>query len=168
MTLHRVLIGIGSNIEREYHTRQAYHVLNQHFHNVKVSSVYDCPAVGFEGPGFYNWVASVETSLNLEETYQLFKQIEAEFGRKNWHKTPCSRTMDLDLLCFDNQVCQSPVVLPRPEILARAFVLRPLAELVPEELHPVTGETYEAHWQQFDRTSQPIKPIAFEWSSTQA
>lgn len=168
MTVHRVLIGVGSNIEREYHTRQAYQLLNQHFTNVRASSVYDCPAVGFDGPGFYNWVASVETTLNLLETYHLFKQIEAQFGRKNWHKTPCSRTMDLDLLCFDDQVCNTPVVLPRPEMLERAFVLRPLAEMIPEERHPLTGHTYESHWQQFDQASQPIQPIAFEWSSSQA
>ena len=59
MSLHQVFIGIGSNIEREFHTREAYRVLHQYFDNVVVSPVYDCPAEGFDGPGFYNWVALV-------------------------------------------------------------------------------------------------------------
>lgn len=59
---------------------QVYYVFNQYFYNVKVFSVYDCFVVGFEGLGFYNWVVSVEILLSFEEIYQLFKQIEVEFG----------------------------------------------------------------------------------------
>ena len=75
VSLHRVYIGIGSNIEREFHTREAYRVLQQYFDEVVVSPVYDCPAQGFDGPGFYNWVARVDTSLSLQAIYQLFKQL---------------------------------------------------------------------------------------------
>ena len=167
VSLHQVFIGIGSNIEREFHTREAYRLLHQYFDNVLVSPVYDCPAEGFDGPGFYNWVARVDTSLSLEAIYQLFKQLEAEYGRKDWYKKHCSRTMDLDLLCFDQMVCDAPVTLPRAEILQRAFVLRPLADIAPDMRHPVVGKTFSQLWQAFDHSKQPTTPIDFTWSSPQ-
>lgn len=168
MSRHKVFIGVGSNIEREFHTRKAYRLLHQYFATVVVSPVYECPALGFEGPGFYNWVARVETRLSLSAIHQLFKQLEAEHGRKDWYKKNCSRTMDLDLLCYDQQVTSHPVVLPRAEILERAFVLKPLADIAPNEVHPVTGKTYLQLWQAFDQASQPIQPVAFKWSSSSA
>ncbi|GGF69009.1 2-amino-4-hydroxy-6-hydroxymethyldihydropteridine diphosphokinase [Alteromonas lipolytica] len=165
--MSQVFIGVGSNIDREFHTREAYRLLHQQFNNVVVSSVYECPAVGFEGPGFYNWVARVDTTLSLSAIHQLFKQLEAEYGRKDWHKQNCSRTMDLDLLCFDQCICESPVALPRPEILKRAFVLRPLAEIAPDVCHPVAGKTFLQLWQAFDQSKQLTTPIDFNWSSPQ-
>lgn len=168
MNQHQLLIGIGSNIDPEFHTREAYRLLHEHFSDVKVSPVYECPAQGFEGPAFYNWVAKVSTNQTLTEIYQLFKQLEEQYGRKDWHKEVCSRTMDLDILCFDNLVCHTPLVLPRPEILKRAFVLKPLADMVPDDIHPVLRKTYIHLWQQFDQTSQPIRSIDFKWSETKA
>ncbi|MDC8829982.1 2-amino-4-hydroxy-6-hydroxymethyldihydropteridine diphosphokinase [Alteromonas gilva] len=168
MSQHQVFVGVGSNIEREFHTRTAYQLLHQHFNNVVVSPVYECPALGFEGPGFYNWVAKFSTSMDIAAIYQLFKQLEAEYGRKDWYKKHCSRTMDLDLLCFDQVICQHPVVLPRAEILERAFVLKPLVDIAPNQIHPETGCTYQQLWQAFDQASQPIKPVVFEWSSPSA
>lgn len=48
----------------------------------------------------------------------------------------CARTLDLDLLTYDSKVTTQPIVLPREEICYNAFVLWPLAELVPNERHP--------------------------------
>lgn len=168
MTLHRVLVGVGSNINREYHTREAYWQLRRFYSVISVSQVYDCPAQGFEGVNFYNWAVCLETEQSLQAVHQKFKSLEAKYGRKDWHKKHCSRTMDLDLLCFNQQICKEPVLLPRPEILDRAFVLKPLADIVPHQRHPVAGQTYLQLWQQFEQGAQPIQPVAFEWSSLPA
>ena len=59
--------------------------------------------------------------------------------------------------------CYGPVTLPRDEISHNAFVLRPLAELAPEERHPVLGQTYRALWEAYDKASQQVFPVAFRW-----
>lgn len=168
MTEHRILIGVGSNIERDIHTRAARLALMQQFGEIHHSLVYESSAVGFDGPPFYNWVALAHTTLTIEQVIVALKNIEYEYGRRHWEKNRCSRTLDLDLLTFDQCVCDKPIVLPREEILYNAFVLKPLAELVPHDTHPVTGESYARQWQRFNVAEQQLSPIEFEWSSTSA
>ncbi len=165
MNQHRILISVGSNIERTYHTRQSRIALADYFDNLVCSRVYESQAVGFAGKPFYNLVIQAETSKSIEEVCAILKQIEVDNGRVHSQKKFCSRTLDLDLLTYDDVVTTQPVVLPREEILYNAFVLQPLAELVPSELHPETNESYAALWQKFDKSSQELHPIAFEWSS---
>ena len=140
MSQHTILISIGSNIEREHYTKQSLVALKQHFSDVAVSSVYESEAVGFNGSPFYNAAARATTS---------------KF---------CARTLDLDLLTYDSKVTTTPVVLPREEICYNAFVLWPLAELVPNDIHPETQETYAKMWQNFDKQKQQLWPIDFTWS----
>ncbi len=67
MSEHTILISIGSNIEREYYTKQSLVALKQHFSDVTVSSVYESEAVGFNGSPFYNAAARATTSKSVEE-----------------------------------------------------------------------------------------------------
>jgi len=85
-------------------------------------------------------------------------------GRVHTDKKFCARTLDLDLLTYDSKVTTTPVVLPREEICYNAFVLWPLAELVPNDIHPETQETYAKMWQNFDKQKQQLWPIDFTWS----
>ena len=55
------------------------------------------------------------------------------------------------------------VQLPRDEILENAFVLCPLAELAPDQLHPAQRRTYAALWAEYDRNSQPLSRVDFSW-----
>ncbi|NMH60404.1 2-amino-4-hydroxy-6-hydroxymethyldihydropteridine diphosphokinase [Alteromonas ponticola] len=161
---HTILISIGTNIDRAHHVRAAKTALDALFSEVAVSRVYESEAVGFEGKAFYNLVASAKTELDLDTVCNLLKEIEADNGRQRNEKKYSSRTLDLDLLTFDDVCTQSPTVLPREEILFNAFVLLPLAELVPHWQHPLEKRTYQALWQDFDQSSQQLKPINFNWS----
>jgi len=164
MAQHVILISIGSNIERERYTRQSVVALKQHFSNVTVSSVYESEAVGFNGNPFYNLVARAETDMSVDDVCNILKTIEKENGRVHSAKKFCARTLDLDLLTFDDLVINEPVVLPRDEITFNAFVLWPLAELVPNDIHPVTKQSYAQMWQGFDKQKQQLWPIDFTWS----
>ncbi|MCH8536754.1 MAG: 2-amino-4-hydroxy-6-hydroxymethyldihydropteridine diphosphokinase [Alkalimonas sp.] len=158
-----ILISIGSNIERDHHIQVAIKELRQAFGKLMISSVYESEAVGFDGDPFYNLVVGANTELSVAECVQLFKQIEDRHGRKRNVARFSGRTLDLDLLTYDQLVCQQPVELPRDEITKNAFVLLPMAELVPEQLHPVTGLTYQQLWQQYDRP-QKLWTVPFSWS----
>ncbi|GMM73091.1 2-amino-4-hydroxy-6-hydroxymethyldihydropteridine diphosphokinase [Alteromonas gracilis] len=164
MSSHTILISIGSNIEREHYTRRSLAALKHVFSDVTVSSVYESEAVGFNGNPFYNAAARATTSKSIEEVCATLKSIERENGRVHTDKKFCARTLDLDLLTYDSEITTAPVVLPREEICYNAFVLWPLAELVPNDIHPETQETYAQMWQNFDKQKQQLWPIDFTWS----
>ncbi|MCW8090503.1 2-amino-4-hydroxy-6-hydroxymethyldihydropteridine diphosphokinase [Alteromonas sp. ASW11-130] len=161
---HTLLISIGTNINRAFHVRAARKALEAVFEDVKVSDVYESEAVGFDGEAFYNLVASAKTTLDLYSVCTVLKKIESANGRKHNEKKFCSRTLDLDLLTYDDVCTEKPTVLPREEILFNAFVLLPLANLVPDWHHPQKKQSYQALWQAFDQSSQQLKPINFNWS----
>jgi 2-amino-4-hydroxy-6-hydroxymethyldihydropteridine diphosphokinase len=162
----RIYISIGSNINRHYHVRQAAKALAQHFDALRYSSVYESEAVGFSGNAFYNLVAYAETDLSIAEVVAVFKQIEDNYGRDRSAAKFSGRTLDLDLLTFDDIICQQPVQLPRAEITENAFVLWPLAEIAPQVIHPLTGQSYASLWQQYSK-QQKLWPVPFDWSAQQ-
>jgi 2-amino-4-hydroxy-6-hydroxymethyldihydropteridine diphosphokinase len=162
----RIYISIGSNIEREYYVRAGVQALKQHFAAVQLSSVYESEAVGFSGDAFYNMVAAADTDLSIAQCVALLKQIEDKFGRVRGAEKFCGRTLDLDLLTYDDVICDSPVILPRQEITENAFVLWPLAELAPDVLHPGSGQSYAGLWQNYDK-QQKLWPVPFNWSDKQ-
>ncbi|MDM7861742.1 2-amino-4-hydroxy-6-hydroxymethyldihydropteridine diphosphokinase [Alteromonas sp. ASW11-36] len=161
---HHILISLGSNIERELHTRAGVAALQHYFSDVELSSVYESEAVGFTGTAFYNLVASAHTDMSIAQVCQTLKSIERENGRVSAEKKFAPRTLDLDLLTYDQEVTAEPVVLPRDEITYNAFVLQPLAELVPDQVHPTTKKTYADLWQSYDKSLQNLWPIKFIWS----
>lgn len=151
-------ISIGSNIEPLRHIRAALRSLYAQFGNLSVSPVYESHAVGFEGNNFYNLVVGLSTDKDVFSVNRLLSKLETENGRI---RTPGqkfnSRTLDLDLLLYDD-LCldKDGLSLPRDEILKYAFVLRPLADILPEGRHPQTGERYFDLWARFDKSSQPM------------
>ena len=158
----RIYISIGSNIDRSFHIQAAVSQLKQHFGSLMLSSVYESEAVGFSGDAFYNLVAGADTSLSVADCVALFKQIEDAYGRDRSSARFSGRTLDLDLLTYGSTVCENPIILPRPEITENAFVLLPLSELAANDIHPSTGETYAALWQQYDK-QQKLWPVPFSW-----
>ncbi|HLA75305.1 MAG TPA: 2-amino-4-hydroxy-6-hydroxymethyldihydropteridine diphosphokinase [Gammaproteobacteria bacterium] len=158
--MERVYISIGSNIEREHNVPSGLAALRAHYGKLITSTVYESKAYGFAGDNFYNLVAGFDTADDLAGVIETLQAIEQQHGRVRNGPRFSSRTLDLDLLLYGNLVMQLPgLTLPRPEILKRAFVLLPLAEIAPELTHPVTGKTYRMLWEEFDKTDQEIWPV---------
>ncbi len=158
-----VYVSIGSNIEPELHVTAALDALQDCFGELQVSSVFESESVGFEGDCFLNLVVGFSTGLEVGELSSLLKQIESENGRVKNAPKFCSRTLDIDILTYDDRVGDvEGVCLPRSEILENAFVLWPLAEVAGSQVHPEVLKTYSQLWQAFDR-SQKLKPVNFIW-----
>ncbi|MGL6004653.1 2-amino-4-hydroxy-6-hydroxymethyldihydropteridine diphosphokinase [Aeromonas sobria] len=160
-----IYISLGSNIERDRHIRAGLDALHAEFGELRVSRVFESEAVGFNGRPFYNLVAAAETELPLATVCQRLRAMEFAHGREPDAKKFAPRTLDLDLLLYGELVCDTPLVLPRGEVLTNAFVLWPLAELAPALRHPVDGHTMGELWQAYDKASQQLCPIPFHWEA---
>lgn len=161
----RIYISLGSNIERDRHIRAGLDALHAEFGALTVSRVFESAAVGFNGPPFYNLVVGADTALPLPTLCQRLRAMEFAHGREPDAKKFAPRTLDLDLLLYGDLVCETPVALPRGEILTNAFVLWPLAELAPQLRHPSDGRTLGALWDAYDKASQQLSPIPFQWEA---
>ncbi|MGL5452824.1 MAG: 2-amino-4-hydroxy-6-hydroxymethyldihydropteridine diphosphokinase [Aeromonas sp.] len=162
-----IYISLGSNIERDRHIRAGLTALHAAFGELQVSRVFESEAVGFNGRPFYNLVVAAHSHLPLAKVCQQLRAIEFAHGREPDAKKFAPRTLDLDLLLYGDLVCQTPLPLPRGEVLTNAFVLWPLAELAPTLRHPVDGRTMAELWQAYDKTTQQLRPIAFHWQASE-
>lgn len=159
----RVYVGIGSNVDRERYVTAALDALDGWFGELAISPVYESEAVGFDGSPFFNLVVGVSTDLSVGELSRRFKQLEADNGRRRGDPKFRARTLDLDILTYDDLIgVVEGVELPRGEILHNAFVLRPLADLAPAQRHPVSGQSYADLWSAYDR-DQRLWPVDFSW-----
>jgi len=137
-----VYLGLGSNIgDRQENLDKALNFLSQRLRMGKISSVYDTEPVGnTEQPRFLNLVCQAYTRLEPAGLLSLAKGIESKLGRTGKSNAP--RTMDIDILLYDEQVIETPeLVIPHPKMTERAFVLVPLDEIAPDLVHPVSGKT---------------------------
>lgn len=156
----RIYISVGSNINPADNVRCAVRVLREHFDDVEVSPVYESEAVGFSGSNFLNLVVGASTQLDVHAVNALLHQIEDEYGRDRSGPRFSSRTIDLDLLLYDQLVIDEPgLEIPREEIMHNAFVLWPLADIAPDTMHPQLQRTMQELWQDFDKQSQKLWPI---------
>ena len=160
----RVFVGIGSNIERGRSIRAGVAGLHEQYHEAQFSSVYESDAVGFEGDAFYNLVAAFDTDDSIEQVVACLAYIEDRNGRVRSGERFAARTLDLDLLLYGDEIITTDNYhVPRDEILRYAFVLWPLAEMVPDDIHPEVGESYAILWEKFDKRNQTLRPIPFKW-----
>jgi len=147
--MSEVFVSLGSNLDRERNIASAIAVLRDRFGELQLSPVYNSKSAGFEGADFLNMVVSFETEEPPELLQQEFHQIEEQHGRVRSKEPFGPRSLDIDLILYGDLVCQNTVSLPREDILKYAFVLKPLADLVPGYRHPVSGDTYADLWKAF-------------------
>jgi len=139
----RVFIGVGSNIDPQANVREAAKLLARDVHVVAISTVYLTDAEGAsEQSAFYNGVIEAETELPAAQLkHSLLRRIEATLGRRRTADKYAARTVDLDLLLYDDLLTDTgDLVLPDPDIARRPFLAIPLFELAPELALPGTGE----------------------------
>ena len=140
-------LGLGSNVNADTHIRAGICELEKDFKNVSLSPVYSSTAVGFDGDDFINLVARVETEMHPLELREYLRKLEDRFGRKRNVAKFSDRSLDIDILLYDDLVLLSPVLeIPRAEILKFSHVLKPLMDLEPNLIHPVERRTLADIW----------------------
>jgi len=145
-----ILVALGSNlVSVEFGSSQE--LLETSIETLKNKGIYvvgrsswyrSAPVPASDQPWFVNGVIEVATSLPPEDLLAVLHEVEAEYGRIRQRRNE-SRTLDLDLLAYHDQIVDNPegLTLPHPRLQDRAFVLLPLADLAPSWRHPVTGQT---------------------------
>ncbi len=166
---HLVYVGIGSNIEQEKYIRLAVQYLQESFGKhcqLRLSPVYKTQAIGFDGDDFFNLVASFSTKLSPFGVEKKLKEIEHKNGRRRGQEKFSARTLDIDLLLYDQEIISSESVnIPRDEIEKYAFVLSPLADLSPKLIHPKTKKSIQEMWQKLSQSvnAGALEKIDFSW-----
>lgn len=145
-------ISVGSNIDKEIHIPSSLKALRELFGKLVISSIFESEPVGFVGDSFHNLVVQFESDLPAKEVAKLLKQIELDHGRSRESQKFSARTLDLDLILYGDQIIRDGrLQIPRDEIEHYAFVLEPLAEIAPNEIHPISKRSYKDLWQDFDK-----------------
>lgn len=155
-----IYISVGSNINAEYHVCSGINALRDMYGEITTSIVYESNAIGFDGDNFYNLVVKANVSENVETVVINLRIIEDNFNRDRSGPKFSSRTLDLDLLLYDDLILNDPhLEIPRAEITTNAFVLLPLSELAADYIHPIEKKSIAQLWQEYDKDSQKLWPI---------
>jgi 2-amino-4-hydroxy-6-hydroxymethyldihydropteridine diphosphokinase len=155
-----VFLGLGSNIDAEKNLRLAVSELRNVYGGLTVSPVYRSAPVGFDGPDFLNLVVALETDATPGRVLDQIERIHGMAGRCRGPDKFSSRPLDIDLLLYGDTVDPAPPLrLPRRDILEYGFVLRPLADIAPDLVHPLTGRRISEHLREFDVDTHPLTPI---------
>lgn len=139
----RVYLSLGSNAgDRLENLRRAVRHMEDYLTVDRISSLFDTDPVGvLDQPAFLNLVLAAETELEPRELLQRLQSIEVEVGRRPTYRWG-PRVVDIDILLYERVVLETgELTIPHPRLVERAFVLVPLAEIAPQEKHPVSGET---------------------------
>ncbi|MFO1242960.1 MAG: 2-amino-4-hydroxy-6-hydroxymethyldihydropteridine diphosphokinase [Rickettsiales bacterium] len=145
-----IFLGLGSNVgNRQDYLDRAVQQLSSHselaLSDIKRSGIYETPALlpenapaDWDTP-FLNMVLSAATTALPETALKAAKKIEQDLGRKNRGRWG-PREIDIDILALGKRIIDTKtLILPHPEMINRAFVMKPLAEIAPDWVHPQTG-----------------------------
>ena len=134
---HKVYIGIGSNLNKETNIKSCIDELRKSYGAIILSPIYETSSMGFNGPNFYNLVCSFTTKLEIYDLKSHLNSIENDHGRHFNETKFSSRTLDIDILYYDNLIISNnKIKIPRKEIIEYDFVLTPLIDIAPDLIHP--------------------------------
>jgi 2-amino-4-hydroxy-6-hydroxymethyldihydropteridine diphosphokinase len=166
VTRARVFVSVGSNIDKESNIRSAVAALRAKFGQLVISRVYESAAVGFDGRSFHNLVIGFDTDCAPVEVAQILRGIEYQHGRTRHEERFASRTLDLDLLLYGDLISdKGGLQLPRDEITRYAFVLRPLADVAGDLLHPQLGVPIQELWNTLRFNGQRLQTVDVQFES---
>lgn len=132
--VHFAYLSLGSNIQPESHLVQAIKLLHNYGEVLKVSSAWESKSVGAEGPNYLNACVLFKCQfMPVELKENIIRPIEAQLGRKRGENKFAPRTIDIDIVLFDERPCNV-------DYWDYAFVIVPLAEIYPEYRNPLANE----------------------------
>lgn len=145
--MHKAYLSLGSNRDAVANLRSGLAALEARFGTVLHSPVYRTAAVGFDGDDFLNSAARIQTDLEPQALNDWLHALEDAHGRDRSGPRFGDRTLDIDIVLFDDRVCEGEgnLRIPRPE-LKHAFVLKPLADIAPDVRVPGDGRTLGELW----------------------
>lgn len=157
----KAYLSLGSNLDAEANLRSAIAALQGRFGDVVLSPVYRTRSVGFDGADFLNAAAIIDTDLDPLALNDWLHALEDAHGRDRSGPRYSDRTLDIDVVLFDDRTFEGPgnLRIPRPE-LKHAFVLRPLADIAADTIVPGTGRTLAQLWAAHPDRDVPLETIA--------
>ncbi|WP_151895284.1 2-amino-4-hydroxy-6-hydroxymethyldihydropteridine diphosphokinase [Patiriisocius marinistellae] len=145
--LNNIYLGLGSNMGNRFeHLQAAVDAIFKKIGSVvKISSVYETPAIGFEGGDFLNCVLLIQSNYSTSKLHKNILEIEKKIGREDKKITAYeSRPIDIDILLYNDEVIEKKALsIPHPRMLDRKFVLQPLAEINGKLEHPIFKKTID-------------------------
>ncbi|UWX03938.1 2-amino-4-hydroxy-6-hydroxymethyldihydropteridine diphosphokinase [Pseudoxanthomonas sp. NC8] len=155
-----VLLSLGSNIDPERYLRLALDELRAMFGEVTASPAYRTAAVGFAGAPFINAAVGLRTALPLPALEDALHALEDRHGRDRAGPRLSDRTLDVDVVFYGDAVVRdgARVRVPRPE-LKHAFVLKPLADIAPAFVDPLSGATLTDLWRAHPQHDQHFEVV---------
>jgi 2-amino-4-hydroxy-6-hydroxymethyldihydropteridine diphosphokinase len=146
-----VYVAAGSNVEPDKYLSVALRALAATYGPLTLSPAYRNQAVGFSGADFINLVVGFHTEQSAAEVRQQLQKIEAACDRAPDAAKWAPRTMDLDILLFGDLVSNEPgLIIPRPDLLKRPYMLKPMADIAPDVRHPTVGKSMRELWESFE------------------
>ncbi|HUW54827.1 MAG TPA: 2-amino-4-hydroxy-6-hydroxymethyldihydropteridine diphosphokinase [Rhodanobacter sp.] len=154
----RVYLSLGSNLEPRRHLRAAIDELRTRFGPIAVSPAYRNHALGFDGADFVNLAVGLDTDLTPAALNDWLHALEDRHGRRRDVPRYSNRTLDVDIVFYDDLVTAGPghLQLPRGE-LRHAFVLKPIADIAPRFRHPQSGLSMAELWAAFPAEREPLQ-----------
>jgi 2-amino-4-hydroxy-6-hydroxymethyldihydropteridine diphosphokinase len=150
--MSEVFVAAGSNVSPASNLRKAVDALKRLYAPLRISPAYRNKAVGFEGEDFINLVVGFTTTDSLAEVRNKLQSVEALCGRASDAPKWAPRSMDLDILLYDDVVSTEPgFLLPRPDLVKRPYMLKPMADIAPDVMHPTLRRTMRELWEAFDQ-----------------
>jgi 2-amino-4-hydroxy-6-hydroxymethyldihydropteridine diphosphokinase len=146
-------ISLGSNLgDREENIKNAVTEIN----NLRKTTVlavsvnYETDPVGYTEQGkFINAVIKIDTGLKPEELLTEFQTAERKLGRTETIKWG-PRIIDIDILIYENLIIDTDNLrIPHPLMHERYFVMKPLSEIAPEEIHPILNKTFKSIYEEY-------------------
>ncbi len=135
MKNNKAILLLGSNIEPVKNMQQALALIAQYVTLVAQSHFWETEAVGSNGPNFLNIALKITTELDQTQLKtDVIQTIEDQLGRVRSHDKYAPRTMDIDIIVFNDKILDE-------NLWSKAFIALPVAELMPDLYYPQEGSS---------------------------